>query len=245
MSDGPDLLELDNVSAHYGQVQALRGITLHVAHGEIVALLGPNGAGKSTTLRSIIGLLQPTAGDIRLSGTSIARLKPHKVVTRGVALVPEGRRVFPNLSVEENLRMGGYLKTDETDVESASRDVYELFPMLAERATQQASSLSGGEQQMLAIGRALMSGPTLLLLDEPSLGLAPVITRNIFKTIEELASRGVTVLLVEQNARQALRIAKRGYVMEVGRIVQEGASDDLMKDDSVRRIYLGMKTGRV
>jgi branched-chain amino acid transport system ATP-binding protein len=243
VNDDRPLLELDDLSAHYGQVQALRGISLHVDRGEIVALLGPNGAGKSTTLRTIVGLLHPSAGDIRVSGESITRLKPHKVVTRGVALVPEGRRIFPNLSVAENLRMGGYLKDD--DDASVERDIFELFPVLGERASQQASSLSGGEQQMLAIGRALMSGPTTLLLDEPSLGLAPVIARNIFRTIEELSSRGVTVLLVEQNARQALRIAKRAYVLEVGRIVQEGLSSDLMQDDSVRRIYLGMKTGRV
>lgn len=245
MKEHPPLLELDDVSAHYGQVKALDHVSLHVNEGEVVALLGPNGAGKSTTLRSVVGLLRPSNGEVRLRGKTITGMKSHQVVKRGVAMVPEGRRIFPNLSVGENLRMGAYLNPDADELSSLHAEVYGLFPVLAERSQQIASSLSGGEQQMLAMGRALMSRPAILLLDEPSLGLAPVLVRSIFKTIEELSARGVTVLLVEQNARQALRIAERAYVLEVGKIVQEGASSTLMEDDSVRRIYLGMKTDRV
>jgi branched-chain amino acid transport system ATP-binding protein len=235
------LLEVRDLHAHYGHVHALRGVSLQVRTGEIVALLGANGAGKTTTLRTIMGLLRPTSGEVVLEGRSIVRLEPHQVVAKGVVMVPEGRRVFPNLTVEENLRMGGYTLTDRPTLLANLRTVYELFPVLAERRGQLGSSLSGGEQQMLALGRALMVSPKLLLLDEPSLGLAPLVVRSIFRVVRELAGRGVTILLVEQNVRQALRVADRAYLLEVGRLAHEGTSAELMEEASIRKAYLGVQ----
>jgi branched-chain amino acid transport system ATP-binding protein len=235
------LLELDEVHAHYGRVHAVKGVSLQVRPGEIVALLGANGAGKTTTLRTIMGLLRPTEGDVRLEGRSIVGLRPYQVVARRVAMTPEGRRIFPNLTVEENLKMGSYVVQDRASALESLATVYELFAALEPRRGQLGTSLSGGEQQMLAIGRALMASPRLLLLDEPSLGLAPLVTRSIFSTITELAGRGVTVLLVEQNVRQALRIADRAYVLEVGRLAHEGTSDELSEESSIRQAYLGIR----
>jgi branched-chain amino acid transport system ATP-binding protein len=240
VTDRPPLLDLRAVSTYYGQVHALKGLSLDVRAGEIVALLGANGAGKTTALRTIVGLLRPREGEIELDGESIVGVPPHRLVARGVALVPEGRHIFPNLTVRENLRMGAYAQADAVAVSDAERLIYELFPVLKERPTQMGSNLSGGEQQMLAIARALMSQPHLLLLDEPSLGLAPLVVRTIFRVIRELAERGVTILLVEQNAREALRIAGRAYVLETGKLVHSGSSAELMRDDAVQRVYLGV-----
>ncbi len=239
------LLELEDVHASYGRVYALKGVSLQVRTGEIVALLGANGAGKTTTLRTIMGMLRPRGGDVRVEGRSVVGLPPHEIVAQGVAMIPEGRRIFPNLTVDENLRMGGYLVRDRASLAELEGSVFELFPALEPRRTQLGSSLSGGEQQMLAIGRALMGSPRLLLLDEPSLGLAPQLARNIFQAVTDLASRGVTVLLVEQNVRQALRIADRGYVLNVGRLAHEGTSADLREDPAVRRAYLGGRASGV
>lgn len=236
------LLELDNVHTYYGNVHALKGLTLDVDEGEIVALLGGNGAGKSTTLRTIVGLERPRDGDIRMSGDSIVGIAPHKITGQNVALVPEGRHIFPNLTVRENLLMGCYADPDPERMAETEETVYGLFPVLRDRRKQLGSSLSGGEQQMLAIGRALMSHPRLLLLDEPSLGLAPLVVRDIFRVIRELSTeRGVTILLVEQNARQALRVSSRAYVLEVGRLVHRGTAEELMNDETIQHAYLGVK----
>jgi branched-chain amino acid transport system ATP-binding protein len=237
MSDA--LLELEDVHAYYGRVHAVKGVNLQVRPGEIVALLGANGAGKTTTLRTIMGLLRPAQGEVMLEGRSIVGLRPYQVVARRVAMTPEGRRIFPNLTVEENLKMGSYVIRDPASALESLSTVYELFPALEPRRGQLGTNLSGGEQQMLAIGRALMADPRLLLLDEPSLGLAPLVARSIFATITELAGRGVTILLVEQNVRQALRIADRAYVLEVGRLAHQGTSAELREEGSIRRAYLG------
>ena len=235
-----ELLRLDGVHTYYGHVHALKGINLEVHKGEIVALLGSNGAGKSTTLHTIVGLAEPRSGDVYIAGERTAGVPPHRIVRRGVALVPEGRHIFPNLSVRENLLVGGYPRAGGNGLRESEEFVYQLFPVLGDRPGQPGSSLSGGEQQMLAIGRALMSAPEILLLDEPSLGLAPLIARDIFRTIHKLPeTQGMTVLLVEQNARQALRVASRAYVMEVGQIVHQGPSEELIADDTIRRAYLG------
>ncbi len=235
------LLELDDVGVRYGAVAALRGIALTVDNGEIVTLLGANGAGKTTTLRTISGLLRPHAGAIRFEGERIDGLPAHEIVGRGIGHVPEGRRVFPRMSVLENLEMGAYRRRGsiKADVDR----VYELFPVLAERRGQDGGTLSGGEQQMLAIGRALMGQPRLLLLDEPSMGLAPLIVAKIFEILAEINASGTTVLLVEQNAAQALRLAGRGYVLETGEIVMNDAADSLLSDDRVRAAYLGEDAG--
>jgi branched-chain amino acid transport system ATP-binding protein len=231
------LLELQDVRVKYGAVEALKGVTLEVAEGEIVTLLGANGAGKSTTLRSISGLLRPASGRIVFDGKPLNTLPPHEVVGIGIGHVPEGRRVFPRMSVLENLEMGAYQhKGGSQDVLAR---VFELFPVLAERKGQDGGTLSGGEQQMLAIGRALMSRPRLLLLDEPSMGLAPLFVAKIFEIISAINADGTTVLLVEQNAAQALRLASRGYVLETGSIVMSDAADALLSDDRVRKAYLG------
>ncbi len=236
MSDAP-LLEVDDISVSYGAVTALRGISLTVSDGEIVTLLGANGAGKTTSLRSISALLGLTSGEIRFRGQRIDRLPAHKVVSLGIGHVPEGRRVFPRMSILENLEIGAYL--DKRNFGADSERVFSLFPVLAERRKQQAGTLSGGEQQMLAIGRALMSRPSLLLLDEPSMGLAPLIVARIFSIIQQINAQGTAVLLVEQNAAQALKYASRGYVLANGEIVLARSSAELLADERVRAAYLG------
>ncbi len=233
------LLEIENLHVSYGRVEVLHGISLTVDEGEIVTLLGANGAGKSTTLLSISRLVEAKSGTLRFDGKDLGRFPSHEVVGLGIAQVPEGRRVFGTMSVEENLRLGAFLVRDESRRESTLRWIYELFPRLEERAGQLAGTLSGGEQQMLAIGRALMAQPRLLLLDEPSLGLAPLLVRSIFKTIRRISDNGVTVLLVEQNARAALRLASRGYVLEVGNVVMHDRAQTLLADPNVREAYLG------
>jgi branched-chain amino acid transport system ATP-binding protein len=236
-----DLLEIDDIEVRYGAIRALGGVSLTVRDGEVVTLLGANGAGKSTTLRTVSALLRPVSGEIRYAGESLAGLAAHQVAARGIAHVPEGRRIFPQMSVLENLEIGAYRRPgNERRALGPERDrVFALFPRLAERRTQYAGTLSGGEQQMLAIGRALMSRPRLLLLDEPSMGLAPLVVQLIFEVIAEVNKEGVTVLLVEQNAAQALRLAARGYVLETGRIAMADDAAKLLADDRVRQAYLG------
>jgi branched-chain amino acid transport system ATP-binding protein len=231
------LLEVEDISVSYGAVAALRGISLTVGDGEIVTLLGANGAGKTTSLRSISALLALTKGEVRFRGQRIDRMPPHKVVALGIGHVPEGRRVFPRMSIMENLEIGAYL--DKRNFTTDSERVFSLFPVLAERRKQQAGTLSGGEQQMLAMGRALMSRPKLLMLDEPSMGLSPIMMQKIMATIAELRDQGTTILLVEQNAQAALSLADTGHVMEVGKIVLSGPGRELLTDDSVRKAYLG------
>jgi branched-chain amino acid transport system ATP-binding protein len=233
------VLEIAGLRAAYGPIEALRGVDLEVRAGELVCLLGANGAGKSTTLRTISGLLRPTAGRIAFEGRSIAGLSPATILEAGIAHCPEGRRVFPYLSVEENLLMGAYVRRDRAGITADLERVCEHFPVLAERRPQAAGTLSGGEQQMLAIGRALMARPKLILFDEPSLGLAPTIVETTFSIIADIRRQGTTVLMVEQNAYLALRMADRAYVLETGRVVLAGAAADLMADDHVRRAYLG------
>jgi branched-chain amino acid transport system ATP-binding protein len=234
------LLQVDSVQTYYGHVHALKGISLNIEAGKIVTLIGANGAGKTTTLRAISGLLRPREGSITFDGERIDHMPPHKIVLAGLTHAPEGRQVFATLTVEENLNMGAYsLGRDSEAIEENRRRVYDLFPRLAERRNQLGGTLSGGEQQMLAIGRALMARPKLLMLDEPSLGLAPMLVKAIFETIQQINQQGVTILLVEQNARAALRLADSGYVLETGRIVLEGPSGDLLKDERVRKAYLG------
>jgi len=233
------VLEIAGLRAAYGPIEALRGVDLEVRAGELVCLLGANGAGKSTTLRTISGLLRPAAGRIAFEGRSIAGLSPATILEAGIAHCPEGRRVFPYLSVEENLLMGAYVRRDRAGIAADLERVCEHFPVLAERRRQAAGTLSGGEQQMLAIGRALMARPKLILFDEPSLGLAPTIVETTFSIIADIRRQGTTVLMVEQNAYLALRMADRAYVLETGRVVLAGAAADLMADDHVRRAYLG------
>ena len=233
------MLEVDDIHAYYGEIHALKGVTLTVAHGEIVALIGRNGAGKSTLLNTISGLLRPRTGSVRLRGESLERLPADVIVQRGITQVPEGRKIFGILTVEENLDMGAFLCRDPVEVAARKARVLALFPRLAERRAQLGGSLSGGEQQMLAIGRALMMAPRLLLMDEPSLGLAPTLVRSIFRVIRDINAAGTAVLLVEQNARMALRIARRAYVLETGRIVLAGAASQLLEDEEVKRAYLG------
>ena len=233
------MLELDGIDVAYGAIQALRGISLEVRAGELVTLIGANGAGKTTTIRSISGLLRPTSGAIRFEGRPIHTVAAEHIVARGIVQVPEGRRVFPELTVEENLRVGAYLVRDRARVAAGFDRVYALFPRLRERRSQLGSTLSGGEQQMLAFGRALMAGPRLLLLDEPSLGLAPLLVEEVARVVRELKGTGLTILLVEQNARLALTLADRGYVLETGRIVLSDTSARLLANPDVQRSYLG------
>jgi branched-chain amino acid transport system ATP-binding protein len=233
------VLELDGVDVAYGSIHALRGVSLRVKAGELVTLIGANGAGKTTTIRSISGLLRPAAGSIRFEGQPIDAVPPEAIVARGVVQVPEGRRIFPELTVEENLRVGAYLVRDRGRVAQGFERVYALFPRLRERHRQLGSTLSGGEQQMLAFGRALMASPRLLLLDEPSLGLAPLLVEEVARVVRELKRSGLTILLVEQNARLALTLADRGYVLETGRIVLSDTSDRLLANPEVQRSYLG------
>ena len=234
-----DLLTLDAVEAGYGPIHVLKGVSLRVGEGEIVALIGANGAGKSTLLRTVSRLLPLRAGTIRFAGDDLGRVPAHALVSRGLAQVPEGRRVFPRMSVLENLQLGAYTRTDGAEIAAGVERAFTLFPILAERRGQAAGTLSGGEQQMLAIGRALMSRPRLLLMDEPSMGVAPLVVKLIFDTIRALNREGMTILLVEQNARQALGIATRGYVLETGQIVLAGEAQALLADDRVRSAYLG------
>ena len=232
------MLAVTDLHVYYGEIHALKGVSFRVGQREIVALLGNNGAGKTTILRTLSGLLRPRAGDVRIDGNSFLGLAPHDIVARGITHVPEGRRIFNRLTVLENLEMGAYTRNDRGVTEDMER-IFVTFPRLKERRTQVAGTLSGGEQQMLAIGRALMSRPSLLLLDEPSMGLAPVIVEQIFDTIQTINRQGVTILLVEQNASMALAIAGRGYVLETGGIVLEGSAAELADNPEVRRAYLG------
>ena len=231
-------LQVDNLHVYYGNIHAIKDISFHVDEGEIVTLIGANGAGKSSTLNTIAGLIKPRSGSVTLEGTDILGIPAHKIVSRGMALCPEGRRVFQQLTVQENLEMGSYTRPN-SEVEESIEKVYEHFPRLKERYKQIAGTLSGGEQQMLAMGRALMSKPKLMMLDEPSMGLAPILVEQIFDIILQLHKSGTTILLVEQNAQMALSIADRGYVLETGRIVTSGTGKELLQDDSVRKAYRG------
>jgi branched-chain amino acid transport system ATP-binding protein len=234
------LLELDNVSSYYGKIHALKGVSLTVEEGEIVSLIGGNGAGKTTTLRSISGLLHPKEGTVRLMGKDITHMAPNHVHKEGLGLVPEGRGIFPRLTVLENLEMGAYIEKDKAAIEGRIEHAFDLFPRLRERSSQKGGTLSGGEQQMLATARGLMSNPRILLMDEPSMGLAPVLVDQIFDVIRELNSRGTTILLVEQNALMALGIAHRAYVLQTGKIVLSGKASEVAADESVRKAYLGI-----
>ena len=233
------MLKIDNIHVYYGAIHALKGVSLEVHKGEIVTLIGANGAGKSTTLRTVSGLLAPKSGGISFLGKNIAGMPAHEIVKHGISQVPEGRRIFAEMSVQENLEMGAFTRKDKAGVEKDFEIVYNRFPRLKERRKQQAGTLSGGEQQMLAMGRALMSRPKLLLLDEPSMGLAPLLIKEIFSIIEDINREGTTVLLVEQNANMALSIAHRAYVMETGRITLQGAAKELAASEDVRKAYLG------
>ncbi|MDR2976434.1 MAG: ABC transporter ATP-binding protein [Streptococcaceae bacterium] len=233
------MLKIEHISVNYGLIEAVRDISFEVNEGEIVALIGANGAGKTTTLHTISGLLRPREGKIMFLGQDITSLQPQKIVAMGLSQVPEGRHVFPGLTVLENLEMGAYLKKDHAENLKNMKEVFERFPRLEERKNQDAATLSGGEQQMLAMGRALMSTPRLLLLDEPSMGLAPQLIQEIFNIIVDIQKKGTTVLLNEQNAKQALSIADRGYVMETGRIILSGTGQELLQSEEVQKAYLG------
>ena len=235
------MLEIENLHVYYGGIHALKGISLEVAEGKIVTLIGANGAGKSTTLRTISGIVRPREGQITFKGKDIMGLPAYEIVEMGISMVPEGRRVFTNLTALENLLVGAHARRDPEGVQRDLDWVFELFPILKERASQSAGTLSGGEQQMLAVGRALMSRPRLLLMDEPSLGLAPYLVKEVFRTIRQLHDEGTTILLVEQNARAALRIADYAYILETGEIVLQGAGKELIRDDNVRKAYLGVE----
>ena len=233
------MLRIENLNVYYGVIHALHDLSLEVGAGEIVTLIGSNGAGKSTTLLALSGLLQPQSGTVQFDGKNLLAMPAHTRVTSGLVQVPEGRRVFSSLSVAENLALGAYARRDKADVQKDLDDVYALFPRLSERKSQAAGTMSGGEQQMLAVGRAMMSRPRLLLLDEPSLGLAPLLVKEIFNVVKRIRERGVTVLLVEQNAHMSLAIADRAYVLETGRIVMSGVAKELARDARVKAAYLG------
>lgn len=235
------MLRIRNLHVHYGGVHALKGVSLDVPDGTIVSLLGANGAGKTTTLRTITGLVKPTEGRVIFDGADITSMQASDRVHAGIAMVPEGRRAFTNLSVLENLLMGAYARKEEAGIRRDMERVFELFPRMRDRRTQRAGTLSGGEQQMLVVGRALMSAPKLLLMDEPSLGLAPNLVTELFNTINRIHTEGMTILVVEQNARAALRIADQGYVMELGEVVLQGTGVELLRDDRVRKAYMGVK----
>ncbi|QNM04619.1 ABC transporter ATP-binding protein [Qiania dongpingensis] len=233
------LLEVKDLQVYYGMIQALKGISFEVGQGEVIALIGANGAGKTTTLHAVTGLLPKKAGTVTLGGRDITKIPPHKIVEMGMAHVPEGRRVFAHLSVYQNLKMGAYIRREKEEFSRNLEMVYQKFPRLKERRNQPAGTLSGGEQQMLAMGRALMSQPKILLMDEPSMGLSPIFVNEIFKIIEEVSAAGTTVLLVEQNAKKALSIADRAYVLETGNIVLSGNARELLNDESIKKAYLG------
>ncbi len=233
------MLEVKNLEVYYGMIQALKGISFEVEEGEVIALIGANGAGKTTTLHTVTGLLPAKRGSVLFEGKEITKVPGHKIVSMGMAHVPEGRRIFAQLSVLQNLRMGAYTRKDKDEIEETLQMVYRRFPRLEERRGQMAGTLSGGEQQMLAMGRALMSHPKIILMDEPSMGLSPIFVNEIFDIIKEVSKSGTTVLLVEQNAKKALSIADRAYVLETGSIVLEGRADALLADDSIKKAYLG------
>ncbi|MGE0870815.1 MAG: ABC transporter ATP-binding protein [Kofleriaceae bacterium] len=234
------LLEVENLNVYYGGIHALKGVSFSVEQGQVVTLIGANGAGKTTTLRAISGLLKPSRGRVLFDGKPISGEPAHRIAALGLAHAPEGRGIFANLTVDENLQMGAFLRKDTAEIAKDRERALELFPRLRERLTQNAGTLSGGEQQMLAIARALLARPKLLLLDEPSLGLAPLVVQLIFKIVRTIASEGTTILLVEQNAHQALRVANTGHVLEVGSLVKSGPAAELAQDDSIRKAYLGV-----
>ena len=233
------MLEVRNLHVHYGVIEAIKGIDFDVNQGEVIALIGANGAGKTTTLHTVSGLIAPSEGTITFEGKDITKTPGHKIVSMGMAHVPEGRRVFAELTVLQNLKMGAYTRSDKKEIQYSLEMVYKRFPRLLERKNQLAGTLSGGEQQMLAMGRALMSKPSIILMDEPSMGLSPIFVNEIFDIIKEVSAQGTTVLLVEQNAKKALSIADRAYVLETGRIVLEGKASDLMNNDAIKKAYLG------
>lgn len=233
------MLEVKDIEVYYGVIQAIKGISFEVNEGEVIALIGANGAGKTTTLHTITGLLSPKKGSVTFEGQDITKVPAHKIVSLGMAHVPEGRRVFAELTVYQNLKMGAYTRKDKVEIEETLQMVYKRFPRLEERNNQLAGTLSGGEQQMLAMGRALMSHPKIILMDEPSMGLSPILVNEIFDIIKEVSASGTTVLLVEQNAKKALSIADRAYVLETGKIVLEGDAKEMMNDDSIKKAYLG------
>ena len=233
------MLEVKDLEVYYGVIQAIKGVSFHVEKGEVIALIGANGAGKTTILHTVTGLLSPKKGSVIFQGKDITKTPAHKIVSMGMAHVPEGRRVFAELSVYENLKMGAYTRTDKAEIEDSLKSVYKRFPRLEERKNQMAGTLSGGEQQMLAMGRALMSKPGIILMDEPSMGLSPILVNEIFDIIRSVSESGTTVLLVEQNAKKALSIADRAYVLETGNITLEGKAKDLLEDDSIKKAYLG------
>jgi branched-chain amino acid transport system ATP-binding protein len=235
------ILNIDNVHTYYGNIHALKGISINIEKGEIVTLIGGNGAGKTTTLRTISGLLKPRVGNISMDGEDILKYKPHEIVSKGISMVPEGRGIFSRLTVAENLDMGAYVRSDKAEIKADLERVFVLLPRLKERRSQVAGTLSGGEQQMLATGRALMAKPRILLMDEPSMGLAPVLVESIFEKIVEINKEGVTILLVEQNALMALSIANRGYVMQTGEIVLHDKASNLQANATVQKAYLGME----
>jgi branched-chain amino acid transport system ATP-binding protein len=232
-------LEVENIQTYYGNIQALKGVSLTVEEGECVTLIGSNGAGKSTTLRSISGLTPPRKGSIRLNGEEISMLPPQEIVGLGIAQSPEGRKCFQRMTVKENLELGAYLRRDSEGIQKDLKRIFELFPRLEERETQKAGTMSGGEQQMLAIGRAMMANPKILLLDEPSMGISPVLTERIYETIAEINQQGTTILLVEQNANHALDVSQRAYVLETGKVVMSDKSDTLRANPDVQKAYLG------
>ena len=234
------MLEVRDLRVHYGTVEAVKGVSFHLDAGEIISLIGANGAGKSTILRSLTGLVQPSTGTITFEHISLVGLSPHQIIRLGIGHVPEGRRLFPKMTVLENLKMGAYLQRNKTDVAVTLERIYEHFPILKERGQQRAGSLSGGEQQMLATARALMNRPRLLMLDEPSIGLSPIMTAEIGKIVQQINAMGVSVMLVEQNAMLALTIAQRSYVLETGHIVMQGQAQDLLQDEGVKKAYLGL-----
>ena len=233
------MLEIKDLEVYYGVIQAIKGISFEVNQGEVIALIGANGAGKTTTLHTITGLISPKKGSVVFEGKDITKVPAHKIVSMGMAHVPEGRRVFAELSVYENLKMGAYTRSDKNEIEESLANVYKRFPRLEERKNQMAGTLSGGEPQMLAMGRALMSRPKIILMDEPSMGLSPILVNEIFDIIRSVSESGTTVLLVEQNAKKALAIADRAYVLETGRITMSGNAKDLLEDDSIKKAYLG------